>query len=405
MLRKMINSLLRKLVKATEAKTVSVEDYCKKHTDNTALSVKTGSKRTSEKIDVTTVKTIMAERILETDEIKEQIGEIKAQIYVKGYKVIPEILPEYDIQVVQAFVLNQMITLGEYAPEHDNLDQYGMDELVSMAMDLNQLQFEQRMIAQGKAQITAAQINAINTLSKKAGETVKMPTNKFEASRLIEKLKEKVGDNRKSDGTPTENQKKLLAYLCKTLAYPLPVCNTSKEASEWIAKLNEELNKHPELKQEKMATTAQIEYAKRLYKSLGKRWTKTTESKYAKMTIADMGKALLTLKEDYEANHPEAKLATEGQIKYIGQLCRILEIPYDLSSAESLTKEQATAKLIELRKSYLKFLLIGQGTKDVKFVDTMKDDAVKELINQVQLERKTKHYTSAPESHTTPWEA
>ena len=143
---------------------------------------------------------------------------------------------------MQRFVIVQKIALGDYAPEIDILDDTTHEQLVEIACDLNRLQYKKRMIEQGKAQVSEPQKDLIERLVSQVKAInpnfeYKVPTNKFEASDLIEELNKILGrDNEKNElvNNMTKRQYNKLKYLTDVLGKEMPKVNSVQEASDEI---------------------------------------------------------------------------------------------------------------------------------------------------------------------------
>jgi CRISPR/Cas system-associated protein endoribonuclease Cas2 len=372
----------------------TVQQYCDERTTAGVDMITVSKSRTHEHIDVESVKSIMQERILEADEIKEQISNIHAEIIVKGYKEIPDILDQYPTETVQTFVVMQKVALGEYDPEKDNVDQYTRQQLIDMAVELNQAQFRQRMISQGKGQISDKQVDAIKKLCEQLGTVVDMPKDKFSASELIEKLTKQLPKKETvMIGNITEPQFKRLQWMSNKLGYAMPQCKDKKEASDLIQKYQAELDAHPEFISEP-ATHEQVEYVKRLLKLLNKRWTAKREEEYTAMTKAQISKAIKEL----QVLIPEERNASEGQVQYIVSLCTRMNLPHSVEQLKTISKEEATKTIDKLNRDYLYILSKANGTLLRKEdIAVMPANAVKELLAQINMERKTMFYTKSSE--------
>jgi hypothetical protein len=317
---------------------------------------------------------------------------IQSSIIALGYKAIPEILSEYRTEMIQYFVLTQKVALGEYSPELDNLDSLSRQELIKLSCELNQLSFEKRMTEQGKAQVTKAQ----RELLKKYG-IKDMPRNRFEASRLIDKvLKDNGIDTSKPYSTEaTEKQINRIIKLSEILGKEIAITEvkTKSEASKLIAELQEELDSKPELIPP--ITEKQFETITKLIRQLGKRMTAKRKAEYERLNRFEASKLIAELSKEYAQKHPEA---SEGQVQYIITLCSLMNLPYNVDEIKALTKEQATVKLEELNREYLYILTRKTNpgmTKDE--INNMSYDTVKKLIEQIKEENKTKDYKDFPE--------
>jgi hypothetical protein len=324
--------------------------------------------------------------------VDKWLEEIQSSIISRGYKAIPEILSEYRTEMIQHFVLTQKISLGEYVPELDNLDSLSRDKLIEMAVELNQLSYEKRMEEQGKASVTKAQ----KALLIKYG-VKDMPKNRFEASRLIEKiLKDNGIDTSKPYSTDaTEAQinriKKLSEMLGKEIA--ITEIKTKSEASKLINDLQKELESKPELIP--AITEKQYETIAKLIRQLGKRMTEKRKTEYKALNSFEASKVIAELSKEYNEKHPEA---TEGQVQYIITLCSLMNLPYNVDEIKALTKIEATKKLDKLNRKYL-YILTRKVSPSMTKEEIAKMDynTVKALISQIKEENKTKDYKDFPE--------
>lgn len=324
--------------------------------------------------------------------VDKWLEEIQSSIMALGYKAIPEILSEYRTEMVQHFVLTQKISLGEYVPELDNLDSLTRQELIKTACELNQLSYEKRMIEQGKAFVTKAQKEILAKYGVKD-----MPKNRFEASRLIDKvLKDNGIDTSKPYSTDaTEKQinriKKLSEILGKEIA--ITEVKTKSEASKLINDLQNELNSKPELIP--TITEKQFKTIAKLLKQLNKRMTAKRKAEYEKLNRFEASKVIAELSKEYNEKHPEA---TEGQVQYIITLCSLMNLPYNVDEIKALTKKEATKKLDKLNREYLYILTRKVSPSMTKEeIANMDYNTVKALISQIKEENKSKDYKDFPE--------
>lgn len=406
MLRKLVAKVLRRLVKALEGekKVLSVDEYC------TVTS--TSSKTRGHKVHDTHEKKITDLNKLEREDktayINQCLEDIQAELYVKGYKAMEEILTQYHIEVVQTFVLTQLVQLGQYSPEEDNLDQYTIHQLIEKASENNQLLWRQRQIEQGKAQVSQAQLDAIKNMSKKLSIQPVMPKDKFEASEIIEALSKRLGRDVNSN-KPSDAQLNAINTLCKKLGKNLALAEVAvdgKTASKTIQNLQNELKEHPELDTPSLATKNQVEYVKRLLALQKKRWTEKREKQYSSMTAKDISAVIETL----NAQCKEAGLiddhASEGQVKYILSLGKLLKKNYNPEEVKALDKKQASKVIENIQREYLYFLYRGNGSQITKKeIASMSLATVRELIDQLQLERKTHFYEKNAEGYSASQKA
>ena len=324
--------------------------------------------------------------------VDKWLENIQASIIALGYKAIPEILSEYRTEMIQHFVITQKVALGEYAPELDNLDSLSRQELIKLSCELNQLSYEKRMTEQGKAFVTKAQKEILAKYGVKD-----TPRNRFEASRMIDKiLKENGVDTSKPySSEATEKQinriKKLSEMLGKEIA--ITEIKSKSEASKLIAELQEELDSKPELIPP--ITEKQFETIAKLLKQLNKRMTAKRKAEYEKLNRFEASRLIAELTKEYNEKHPEA---TEGQVQYIITLCSMLNLPYNVDEIKALTKEEATKKLDKLNREYLYILTRKVSPSMTKEeINNMDYNTVKALISQIKEENKSKDYKDYPE--------
>jgi hypothetical protein len=402
MLRNLIAKVLKAVLKAVEPKKVivSVEDFVTvTSTESKAKGVKVHETHEVKVTDVTK---------LERDEKKAFIDgcleDITAELYVKGYKAIPEILEQYHVEVVQAFVLGQLVQLGQYDPEHDNLDQYTMAQLIDMASQNNQLLWRQRQIEQGNAQCSEKQIELIKSLSKQLKVQVVTPKDKFEASEIIESLNKRLGKTT-GDNKPSSAQINAINSMRRKLGKELAIAKVAvdvKSASSLIAELQNELNAKPELNTPNLASASQIDFVKRLLVMQKKRWTAKREEQYKAMTSKEISEVISTLKAECEAQGLIDNKASEGQVRYILSLGKLLKKNYSPEEVKNIDKVQASKLIETLQREYLYFLYRGNGNKITKKeISAMTLATVRQLIEQLQLERKTNLYESSADGYST----
>ena len=313
--------------------------------------------------------------------------DIMSSIISLGYKSIPSILRQYRVEMIQLFVLRQYMALGSYCPEKDNLDSKTVEELIAIALENNQLSFEVRMIEQGKAAVTAKQIE---TLKANGIAEEDIPKNKFAASKLIDKVFKAKGYTGETSTTPSVSQINAINSMSDKLNISTELPTTRKAASAIISELSKKIGENPSLKT--FASDSQIDFAKRLLKSLNKHMTAKRLDEYKALTTQEMSKALNDLTTQVNVLHPEA---TEGQINYIVSMCQIMLIPVSIEDVKKLTKKEASVKIDSLSRDYLYMITRSSSpslTKEV--IKAMSKDGVKELLASIRLERETKEYTS-----------
>lgn len=399
MLRKMITKVLRKALTLLEGE----ENNKLYNITNTEVETQEVLEEVEEVEEVEEGRAIPLKSIADMtdEEFKEYYRrcseDISAQLFSKGYKALPEILREYEDEIIKQYVMFQFMTLGSYDKEKDNLD-VSRDKLIAMAVENNKEQFKLRMIEQGKAKISKAQINLINKLGEQIKErdntfTWTIPNNKFDASDLIEEMNKRLGVDTKKKSVMvngiTEGQLNAIKKLSKKLNKEVEIPTSVSEASKLIESLISELNNNGSNK----ATDKQIEYVKRLLKANNKRWTAKREEKYRAMTMQEISATIAELK----ASCPEINNISEGQIRYIKDLSRLLNapIPSDLSN---MSKTQATKTISKLRREYFYIQCRANGTMLSKEdIAKMSDNQIKEMLSQFKLERKTDNYTKHPE--------
>jgi hypothetical protein len=329
-------------------------------------------------------------------DISRIIEDIQAGIIAKGYKAIPDILSEYDDVIVKNFVIMQLNALGQYDPEKDNLE-LSKDKLIDMAMELNRQQFVQRMKEQGKASMTKAQKEIIEKLwgrqNVPADKRV-MPSDRFEASELIDKLIKNI-PQKTMKGNITEGQFKAIESLCtklqKNAGLHIGLCKNVKDASDMISMLSAEVEKAG-LNSSAMCSDAQIEYIKRMCKMLHKRLTEKKETELRAKTAKEISELIGKMQEQCKAL-PEYNAITKGQVDYIISLCNTMNLPVSVDDIKKLTKQEATKKIDALRRDYLYMLYKGTGTQiERKDIDLLDSEAVKKCIEQLREENKLKDY-------------
>jgi hypothetical protein len=404
MFRKLVAKVLKSLVKLVEGeKTVirNAEDY---------LTVTSTKETASRGVKVHETHEVKKNNLDDMDReekkayINNCLEDIGAELYVKGYKALTEILEQYETEIVQAYVISQLVNLGMYSPEQDNIDSLNRKALIERALTNNQLQFRQRMIEQGKAQVSPAQIKMINDLSKQLKVQPVTPKDKFEASEIIEALNKRLG-NEPNNGSASSAQVHAIEVLCKKLGKELAICEVavdSKTASKTIQDLQNELKAHPELDKPTPATKEQVEYVKRLLALQKKRWTAKRETEYSSMSSSDISKAIASLKEECIASGLISTKATEGQVKYILNLGKLLKKSYNPDEVKNLEATQASKVIETLQREYLYFLYRGNGNKITKEeIAVLSVATVRQLIEQLQLERRTNLYEKSAEGYTS----
>jgi hypothetical protein len=277
-----------------------------------------------------------------------------------------------------------------------------------MASQNNQLLWRQRQIEQGKANASEAQLTAIKNMSKKLGVQAIVPKDKFEASEIIESLSKRLGRDTNSN-KPSDAQINAINTLCKKLGKNLALAEVAVDgvtASKTIQNLQNELKEHPELDTPTLATKAQVEYVKRLLAMQKKRWTEKREAQYSAMTAKDISAVIEKLNEECKALGLINDKATEGQVKYILSLGKLLKKNYNPEEIKAMNKEAATKAISKLQRAYLHFLYRGNGSQiTIDEINKMNIATVRELIEQLQLERKTNLYSKSAEDYTSTQKA
>lgn len=345
------------------------------------------------------------DKVCSEEEVKKGIEDIISQLFSKGYKALPEILSQFPEQIVKAYVVSQLVQLGEYDSEKDALEELSYDELIEKSVELNYLQFRMRMIEQGKAKVSKPQKDLIERLvtqikARNPNFEYKVPTNKFEASDLIVELNKILGrDNEKNEliNNMTRRQYNKLKYLTDVLGKEMPKVNSVQEASAEIQKLQAILDTRPDLKVEPMCSQAQLEYMKRLYQMEGKRWIKTSAAKYMKLTRTEMSKEIQKKRDEIYANNPKLFLASKGQVSFMADLMRNLQIPFNIDDLKKMTKEQASKKISELRRETLYIACKTTSPMSREEIKKLSDDAVKELLRNIRMENRTNYYQEDPD--------
>lgn len=336
--------------------------------------------------------------VLSEEDIRKEVDTILSDIQDEGYTEIPNILAQHPIEVVVSFVRMQEIATNLYDNELSDTDTLGVTELIDKAVELNQIQYQQRMRDMGMSQITEGQVRLIKRLLQETGETAAIPTDKFQASDMIERLNKKLGRKpRTANSKPTTPQMRRLNWLATEVNVPVPTVTTIKGASDQIEALQAMYDTklaNGEVAA-KMATEPQLAYMQRLYKMNGKRWIKTSANKFAKMTAQEMSKEIESMKELVAKNNPNIDNISEGQVSYIISLCGQLNLPYNVDDIKGLTKTQATNRIDKLRRELIIVLGTVNGTRTIQKsdVDLMSNDQVTAMLKQMQLERRTTEYT------------
>jgi hypothetical protein len=97
----------------------------------------------------------------------------------------------------------------------------------------------------------------------------------------------------------------------------------------------------------------------------------------------------------YNTEHPEL---SEGQEKYLTVLLNQLMLPFNADELKKMTKVQATAKIDELTREllYVKTRLTSPSlTKED--IAKMKKETVKEMLEHLNIEKKTDYYDFSKE--------
>lgn len=408
MLRNLVAKVLKSLLGLVEVKKpviTSAEDY---------LTVTSTKNSTSKGVKVHETHEVINTNLDTMDREQKKaymnscLEDIGAELFVKGYKELTDILEQYETEVVQTYVISQLVQLGMYFPESDNIDSLDRKALIEKALVNNQLLFRQRMIAEGKAQVSEKQLKMIQDLSKQLKVQVVIPKDKFEASEMIEALNKRLGKTN-SNGGASQAQVNAINTLCKKLGKELALSEVAvdiKTASETIQNLQNELKAHPELDTPTPASKAQVEFVKRLLTLQKKRWTAKREETYSKMSAKDISEVISTLKAECEASGVLSTKATEGQVNYILSLGKLLKKVYNPEEVKALEAPQASKLIETLQREYLYLLYRGNGNKITKAeISAMSVITVRQLIEQLQLERKTRYYEKSAEGYTSTQQA
>lgn len=335
-----------------------------------------------------------AKQIIEDEITKEQIDkqteQISDAIIALGYKAIPDILRANHPLAVEKWLMFKMMELDIYQNESTNLEELNMDEMIALAEELNLLSYRKRMIEEGKAKISKEQmklfkdtLNRCKKIDKNYNKSI--PTDKFTCSDDIDEMFKFINANKIMVGNITDKQYKKLKFQCKTLGIDYKQPASIAEASELIAKLDKEIEAKG-IDTTIYATEPQIDTAKRYYRLLGKRWTKQSLNKWAKMPIGKASEEISKLKELYLNSK-----ASSDRMKYVKDLAKKLNAP--LAEDLTLTNREANKLTDKFKRQILnKMAEVGYVALTSEEIAELNPSKVSELIKQIQIERKTKYF-------------
>lgn len=403
MLRKLVAKVLKSLLNKVETKEVkttrTVEDYCAITATDSDISraVKAHDTHETKQTNIH----LMDNRELQTF-INDSIEQIQAELMVKGYKELENILEQHETVCIQAFVISQLNSLGQYDPEKDNVEQYNRAALIRMAKKLNQQQYIQRMKDNGKninINPSASQIETIKKLCKLNKKQYKAPEDKFEASEMIESL---IAMSPKKDDNMSEAQKNAIKNMCAALGKNFDTvmltCKDRKSASEVIGSLSKEIEEN---NIDTKATDKQVSYVKRLLQLQKKRWTAKREEQYSNMSMKEIKEVINTLQAECKELGLLNDKASEGQVNYIISLGKRLKKRYNIEEVKELHKDKASEIIEKLQRELLYMLYLGNGHKMSKAeINIMPLITVRQLIEQLDRERTTNYYEKNAEQYS-----
>jgi hypothetical protein len=336
------------------------------------------------------------------EDLNKSVQEIQGQIIAQGYRAIPDILEECSERSVEQFVRLQLVNLGAYDPERNNLDGMSKAELIKLAVHNNREQFRQRCVERGDLQAPSdGQLDLIQKLAESNGVRVDFNQikDRFEASDKIEELQEvnnarlkRLGINPMSKEA-SDQQIETIHKLCSKLG--LQVAAEMYEDRKTASAVITNLVKQAPKTENQPATEAQVEYAMRLWVSCGHKKTAKKEQSFKDMTSLELSKKISEMKKEFAEKNPDANNPSEGQLSYIKQLFEICMLPQPTELPR--TKQEATALINKMNKKYL-YILTRATNPSLKESDInkMTSVAVKELIAQTKMENLTKFYSKNP---------
>lgn len=323
-------------------------------------------------------------------QIDEQVKGISDAIIALGYQAIPDIMRANHPLAVEKWLMFKMIELDHYQKESTNLEALSLEEMISLAEELNLLSYRKRMIEEGKAKISEKQMKLFNdTLNRckriDKNYDIKVPDNKFDCSEKIQEMFEFINSNKVMVGNITDKQYKKLKFQCKALGIEYKQPGSVEEASQLIAKLDKEIQEKG-IDTTVYATEKQINTAKRYYKLLGKRWTKQSLNKWAKMPIDKASEEISKLKELYL----DAEASTD-RIKYVKNLANKLHAP--IGDDVKLTNREVNKLTDKFKRQILtKMAAIGEIAMTADEIAQLNPSQVSDLVKQIQVERRSKYF-------------
>jgi hypothetical protein len=321
------------------------------------------------------------------DAIRALVMSFNNELYVKGYKEIEVICDEYRVEVLQQYVMNQYISQGQYDPEKDNLESLSKKQLVKIIKEMSENRYIAYCERNGKSY--APSKGQIEVMTKNNVDVSKIRTS-LEASVVIDKLSADWTTNTEI----SEAQTNRISTLVNTLGLQAKDYHpgTRKEASKMIQELQAMAD---EVLGDRPATEKQIEYYKRALKLNNKRFVGKAKALVEGINQRDISVIIKDLMDKYNTEHPEL---SEGQEKYLTVLLNQLMLPFNADELKKMTKVQATAKIDELTREllYVKTRLTSPSlTKED--IAKMKKETVKEMLEHLNIEKKTDYYDFSKE--------
>lgn len=302
-----------------------------------------------------------------------------------------EMLGDYRTELLQTYLLSLEIQGGTYHPEESNLDSLSREQIIKAIKEQSFENYKSALERKG-IQDVGPSVKQLNLLAKNGIDITKIITKK-KAKQLIDDILSHQ-DNSVTD-KQIETIDKLVTRIGASAKDYMP--KDRQQATETIKELIEQSN---EMFGEEPASDKQKELYENLLKRNNMRFTPKRKTFVESATKSSIGAQITALSEKYNKDHPNA---SEGQINYICSMIDTInfgkafdkQIRYDKQEMlNTVTREGATRKISELKKEVLFIKTrITSPSLTKENILALSDNTVTEMLNQMQLENKTRDLT------------
>lgn len=310
------------------------------------------------------------------------VEELKQALYNTKVDDIFEVANEFDVLVLQQYLLSLSISDNSYHTEFTNIDSLSKNAILEAIVEIHFDRFEKAMKERNWDNIRPSD-KQIKFLNDNGIDTKRVLT-RFKASELIESISAEKGQ-----GKPSSKQVELVAKLVEKLGFQgyenldlTTSYSTSKEI-EMLQKLADEKFGDDPL------TDKQKAYYCNLLKDCKKRATQKVKDKLDTMTQKEFKIEIADLKKLANEINP---YLSEGQKKFLISLHDRLRKSYNIDDIATLSKEGATKAIRNLQRELLyQETRLYQASLTMEAINKMSDDEVKERLDTIQKDRKDRY--------------